>query len=800
MNKNKFIDILDMLNEFFILAIDFVIPIWFSYFFPTYNIFELNKIVVFKLLVAPLVFFTIFKALFYRAVPVEQAEGVSNFSFFAKYLWPFLIWIVFLFLSLFYSADPVNSFFGIYQRQSGLESVLFLFLFFSCLLFHLQGKSRSKINHLLYTLAWSSGIVGIYGILQIFGIDFLTWSENPETTKRAISTLGQPNFLGSFLLLTIPIITYLIAKNKNWLFKIFYFLLLLTQLICLFFTASRGAWVGLLFATLLFLFFIIKRKRAALNHSALEMFLVILIVIIPISLLFTNTNFRNRVSTAFDTQGGSVAMRLKYWQTAWQGFKEKPFLGYGLESQKEVLIKAYDADYGVYEKINSYADRAHNIIFDTLITGGIIGLLLFSFLLFKIFQWLTHNIRYGQEEHLSLALMLAFIAYFISLLFSFSTVVTDVYFWLLAALTVFLNYAARPTLEKDLLLEKTVNQEIEGVGIDKEGIKEGVVENIKENNIDYDFKQFTWVAIPNAWLLKIILIVAIGLASTWSLRRDINSLIADHYFNRMNAALNQGDFYTAYLLRDYIREQNVYDYYYDYYLANFLNYNWLQLKTVVNIKGGQWVLEDMLNNIYFNSYDNLSLRGRIYSSLFKFNEAKFYLEKAIAINPLIPRPQQELGRMYYRQGSYDQAIISFNKALELSPDINNPKLNSGHLADVKYFKYIIYRDLALTYIGKQDYNKARESYLQAYDNNPADINVFKSIADIYYQEGKLDEAVFYNEKGWKLNPQNYVWPLAIALLYEEKNDGLQALYYARESFKLNTSDPEANRIIKKYAE
>ncbi len=69
------------------------------------------------------------------------------------------------------------------------------------------------------------------------------------------------------------------------------------------------------------------------------------------------------------------------WNSAWQGFKERPILGYGQENFYVVFNKYFNPE--IYSHANSriWFDRAHNIFLDHLITGGIIGLILYALLI-----------------------------------------------------------------------------------------------------------------------------------------------------------------------------------------------------------------------------------------------------------------------------------------------------------------------------------------------------------------------------------------------------------------------------------
>ena len=65
------------------------------------------------------------------------------------------------------------------------------------------------------------------------------------------------------------------------------------------------------------------------------------------------------------------------WSVAWQGFLERPILGWGPENFSFVFHKHFDPGFYIPEVYggDTRFDRAHNIVFDNLIDGGALGLL-----------------------------------------------------------------------------------------------------------------------------------------------------------------------------------------------------------------------------------------------------------------------------------------------------------------------------------------------------------------------------------------------------------------------------------------
>jgi tetratricopeptide (TPR) repeat protein len=72
------------------------------------------------------------------------------------------------------------------------------------------------------------------------------------------------------------------------------------------------------------------------------------------------------------------------WGMAWEGFKERPLLGWGQGNYEYVFSKHFDP--GMYGE-EPWFDRTHNIYFDWLVAGGILGFIAYLLLPLSL---LTH--------------------------------------------------------------------------------------------------------------------------------------------------------------------------------------------------------------------------------------------------------------------------------------------------------------------------------------------------------------------------------------------------------------------------
>ena len=122
-------------------------------------------------------------------------------------------------------------------------------------------------------------------------------------------------------------------------------------------------------------------------------FLIIAIIILGVIILvyFKNTSIVTSVSSSrlFDIslKAETWKHRTYMWNMAWQGFKERPLLGWGPENYINVFDRHFDTRYfSPSAGFGAWFDRAHSIYFDYLVETGILGLL--SFIgIWAVFYW-----------------------------------------------------------------------------------------------------------------------------------------------------------------------------------------------------------------------------------------------------------------------------------------------------------------------------------------------------------------------------------------------------------------------------
>lgn len=779
-------EILNLLIEIDYLAAVFFVPLYFSYFFPTYNIFELDKLVLFKILVWLLFLLTGLKFIFFpQSFILGRLSRKETLAYFKKYLARPLIFILGLGVLLFFSVNLAQSFFGSYDRQEGFISYLFYFFWFVLVFINLSASKEinaKKIKHLIITAVLSGFLVSLYGVLQFLNIDFITWAESAPLSSRISSTLGQPNFLASFLLLVIPLSVYLLINTPKFLGKFFYSLIIILQIACLFFTASRGALLALLLVFFALLLFFWSKIRLSIFKKTLIIFGFLFLI--SLGALGVEQYLPGRISTLTDLKYGSLAVRVIFYKTAIQGIIAKPLFGYGQENGNDIFIKYYQPDWGVYGDVGATTDRAHNLILDILLSGGIFGLLLFSLLYYQFFSLIKNNFKKDGFKSLSLFLGLGAAAYLISLLFSFTIVSGEIYFWLFLA--ILSSQSLAHDLAKNNFFYDSINKMAE------------LADKTRITEIIAPLKTKTRRPVYFLAALALILITAYGI------NLEKRNLLADYYFNKLYYILAEYKYFDTIILSDYVRAEKpnrANQLYYDQFLAMKLSDFYPQ----INELAAKFIVKRELLRIDAelseNNYKNLLARAKIKGALGDLENSEKYFSALKKISPAWTFIYSAEGKAYFDNKKYREAINTYETALLTLPKIDDPRLNNNnelHRQNVALYYQVFYKEIAASYFALKEYAAAETYYQKSYLLNPADFTLLKKIADTYYLRGDLNEAIKYNERGFSRSPQDYNWPLALAVLYREKNNRTEALEYLAAARRLAPDNQELKNLELNY--
>lgn len=187
--------------------------------------------------------------------------------------------------------------------------------------------TEDTLKMMIHGILIAAATIALYGILQrVMGVESppsWTYSGYEEGIKlRVFSSIGNPNALAGFMVLTAPIAVSFTLWSKQWKDRLIYGAISLVLMITLVLTYSRGAWIGFVAGMVLYAF-IIRNKK----------FLILFgIGVAGVAIVFQDT-ILNRLIFAFTPEylnKSAESGRLAFWTRAFYIWKDNPVFGAGL--------------------------------------------------------------------------------------------------------------------------------------------------------------------------------------------------------------------------------------------------------------------------------------------------------------------------------------------------------------------------------------------------------------------------------------------------------------------------------------
>ncbi|HPD18174.1 MAG TPA: O-antigen ligase family protein, partial [Candidatus Goldiibacteriota bacterium] len=227
-------------------------------------------------------------------------------------------------------------------------NVFYFFLFFVTLDFCRRDKSNYK--KIIILLLFSNFIAAFYGIIQSAGFDPVKWQT--DFSKRAASTLGNPNFLAGQMILAIPLaISLVFSKKTPKLLSISVVIILCAALIL---SQTRGAYIGFLISLVVFFILTMKREKEAFKkNKKLVIGITLFVFLLGLTYAIANPEIRMRIKDAVTLKDSSATIRFSLWKNTMYLIKENPLLGSGAGN--------FEIKYAYYQyKSLKYSDFSGN--------------------------------------------------------------------------------------------------------------------------------------------------------------------------------------------------------------------------------------------------------------------------------------------------------------------------------------------------------------------------------------------------------------------------------------------------------
>ncbi len=346
--------------------------------------------------------------------------------------WSVTAFVAWVGIATIFSVDPVKSFWSNFERMEGYITLIHLFA-----LFVVAGAvltvNKWWERFFQITIA-ASVIMGFFGVMQLFNPELIS----TQSGSRLDTTFGNATYLAVYMLIHVFLTLFLlIRERKSQTARWLYGTALVLQVVCLFFTETRGAALGLVGGLIIMGAYIALRARGS-EWTLLRKVAIggLLSVVLLAGLFFAlkdtsvvrGTPMLSRLASISLDDPTTMSRFLHIWPMAIQGGLERPLTGWGQENFNYVFNKNYSPEMYSQEQ---WFDRAHNQFLDWFVAAGVPAFLLYI-ALFVLAAWaFIRSSALSVPEQGALLGLLA--AYGFNNLFVFDNIMSAVLFYLVLA-------------------------------------------------------------------------------------------------------------------------------------------------------------------------------------------------------------------------------------------------------------------------------------------------------------------------------------------------------------------------------
>jgi len=597
---------------------------------------------------------------------------------------PVLSFIIICVLSLIWSNSP---FISLKELPLFLAGPLLYFIIVNNI------YDERQINRIIGAVIIVGGLFGIYGILQYNGIDFLFWVGNVERGK-VFGLFGNAGYFAEYLILPLPIAVSLFLVSKNKMIKLILLIGILTMVGAMILTFTRTPYLSLIVSFIFMLFLFLVSRGKILFKENKKIFIVIFTAIVLIVALFVIPTSLNEKGTVLSTIKERVSIselgseftsgrRAAIWKYTIPMIREHLLLGSGIGSFKynSLRYQAKFFDQGDNRALYPYgvADKTHNEYLQLAAELGIIGLIIFIWLIFAYFYYGLKILKREKERYkqgVIIGLMGSVMAFLIDSIFWFPLhhSFTSSLFWLCLGLLVVMGLKEDETVDKSKSNKKITST---------------------KNDI-YQFKPLLFICIIllTAVLFTFISRPFIARIYWYNGFKEIEKENWDKAIKKYEEALSWDPYLgeVYYDIGKILQDKELYGVSREYLekAAKYIDHPDLPLDlAIIYLKNG--MLDEaaikLKQAISYQENEKSMLPlyaelGNVYLTLKRYKPAEIVLKDALKIEPNFINAHYGLAGAYLNQNKVEEALVELQKVIELAPDSQEANYAQGIMQQI----------------------------------------------------------------------------------------------------------------------
>lgn len=662
----------------------------------------------------------------YVLLALREPKYRPRFSIILISILGFVAWVGF---TTFFSVDLLKSFWSNFERMEGYVTIFHLLLYF--LVVSAVINTERLWTWFLRCSVLASVFMSFYGMAQLGGVFAID-----QGGVRLTGTLGNAIYFAVYMLFNIFFALLLMYRERRetvmvWL----YGAAIVLDLVMLLYSETRGTMLGLfggLFIAAVYFWFAARSDVTLRRMRAYALYGIVgLVVLGGLFVTLRNQPFIKEIPglgrlASISLEGGETKTRIVIWGMAWEGFKERPIVGWGQENFSFVFNKYYEPELYTQE---AWFDRAHNSYVDWALNAGALGLLLFIALIVGAL-WAVMRVHELPvvERTILVGLLVAFA---IHEFFVFDNIVSWIQFFTLLA---FIHLFVRREVPRTVWMSRPVSDNGLAVAAPIVGI----------------------VVIVGVW--QMVLPGIVGATSLLKALQPTNPPDA-----MRNLAYYQGALGASPLGRQEATEQLI--------------------TAAITVNGTQNVAPETKQEYYktaFDAIDGLTKQrphdarlelfyGNFLRQFGKIDEARKQFELAREDSPRKQQILLQLGvDIYLHSGDIKNALSTLKTAFELAPTYDDARIYyavalyvSGNTVEAD--RLLVERFgtaevdnsvLVTVFYTTKQYERAAKILKKRLEGNPGDLQSWIQLAGIYYMANDRANAIATLRAAAAANPES----------------------------------------------
>ena len=299
-------------------------------------------------------------------------------------------------ISAAFSIDRQRSFWGNQERMSGLFQLLHYLAWF--LMASSVVRGWPALRRLLH---WQVGVGFVMAVLAVLQRPFPSLIGEGTADMRVSGLLGNPIFSGTYQLFVLFFLALLWARAERPWWRRVYELFAAASLGAIWLSGSRGPLLGLVVggAVAAVVWAVSTRRWRVLALAGLLLaagaaaYAGVALLLVPDPRLARFWDGHEALKHIF--LADSDPSRRNLWAVAFQGFRERPLVGWGLAAFDLLFDVHYPPWFLCRGLEETMQDSSHSLLFDHLGTTGLVGLLAFAGVWVAVFGTLVRAWRAG---------------------------------------------------------------------------------------------------------------------------------------------------------------------------------------------------------------------------------------------------------------------------------------------------------------------------------------------------------------------------------------------------------------------